>query len=1302
MRTSFAVLTILLLAPISGIVSGDAVPELDLEIGEENILPTYSRAVQLAFARVSDMDQYSIETLKSTNDWLIVTQVSIEKQFLLKSAPEEIRIAPILRGAFIWTFDAPLDAISSLEESVLRGEIESFSPMIEKQQTPRSAPNDENFTQQWHLENTGQTWGTVGEDANVTGVWDYFTGTGITISVVDDGLDKDHPDISPNYSPTHSYDWCNNDADPSPSSWNGHGTAAGGVAAAAGDNTIHVAGAAYDATIAGSTLIACWAGDATEANALSYHQNDIDIYTNSWGPSDNGQTLEAPGPLTLAAMEDDVYNGRNGYGNIITWAAGNGLDNNDNVNYDGYASSRYAIAVAAITHYGEQSYYSEPGASILIAAHSNGDGEGITTTDIHDDPNNSSDDAGYDNGNVTHTFGGTSSATPLAAGVIALILDANENLTWRDIQHVLVQSARKNDASDSSWGINGANHDVSHKYGFGAIDAGAAVALAQNWTNVDEEINSTFGPYSPATTIPSNSASWTEFTTSVTDDMQIESVDVIVDIDHPSRGNLEIVLVSPDGTESWLAEEHSDSNSDYSNWMFNTVQHWDEGALGTWTLKVRDDTAGTAGTLNSWEMILHGIDIDLDHDNDGLSDENETNVYGTDPYNADTDNDGLNDYDEIVIYGTNATMPDTDLDGLSDSIEISVYSTDPLDSDSDDDGLSDGVEVNYWSSDPLVYDADSDGDLFYHFDDCDDNNPDINPGKPEKLNNYDDNCDDYIDEGFNFTDRDNDGLRDWPEYHIHGTDYQDSDTDNDGLSDGEEVNTYAAVGANPLIVDADADGDGWYWFQDCADNDEYRAPGLPEILDGIDNDCDFIIDEDFWSIDTDNDGLFDYDEYHNFSTNPNDGDTDDDGLPDGSEINTYADLGADPLVPDADDDSDGWYWFQDCDDNDNERSPSIAEMLDGKDNDCNDEIDETFHDTDHDTDGLSDYDEFHLYNTDYMTEDSDEDGLTDGDEVIVRGSNPNSYNYDKDEDTFYDYEDCQDLVPEINPAANEIWNGWDDDCNDLVDDNLERINLVYTSPQYGLPSAWDAVNETLVIGINGIPSQIETQITWTINGYNLQNNLSSEDSRIDILVLDCDRQIDELTAILCSNGSSPQTIQAVMIDSGITTTFSWDIQMDIWIPPQTFSEKILGLLTSSFGLAFILVALLTILGITGAGILRLKHKRELKNAYSAYNITPQSGALPAEHRRYELPSAPDISAMIHSKDETIVPPPPLDLPLPPPSTPDDTPTISARTPDTEDVSEIVELSSRPATEDDDEIVELIDLPARVVDDSDEN
>ena len=174
----------------------------------------------------------------------------------------------------------------------------------------------------------------------------------------------------------------------------------------------------------------------------------------------------------------------------------------------------------------------------MVAAHSNGAGEGITTTDI-------TNSGGYNSsGNITHTFGGTSSATPLAAGVIALILEANANLTWRDVQHVLVNSARMNDATDSSWTVNGGGHDVSHKYGFGAVDAGAAVAVAENWTNVGEELNATYGPYSPGTNIPDDSTGWTEFTTVVTDEYSLESVDVMVDISHTSRGDLDIVLVS--------------------------------------------------------------------------------------------------------------------------------------------------------------------------------------------------------------------------------------------------------------------------------------------------------------------------------------------------------------------------------------------------------------------------------------------------------------------------------------------------------------------------------------------------------------------------------------------------------------------------------------------------------------------------------------------------------------------------------------------------------------------------------------
>ena len=1273
MRSALIAILILFLAPFSGLVSADTDFNLDSEIHKELLIPTYSVAVQLAFERVSNLDQYTIEEIKDTKRWLIVTVDDIETQESYIFPPDYVEVAPVLQGAYIWSYESSSNIVLELEELYHNGDIESFSPLITNQQITRSIPNDEDFNDQWHLRNTGQTSGTSGEDANVTSVWNSYTGTGIIISVVDDGLDKDHPDISPNYSPTHSYDWCNSDSDPTPTSNNGHGTAAGGVAAAAGDNSIHVSGAAYNATLGGSTLIACWSGDSLEANALSFLNDEIDIYTNSWGPSDNGQTLSAPGPLMLAAFEEDAYQGRNGLGNIITWAAGNGLTSDDNANYDGWANSRFTIAVSAITHYGEQSYYSEPGANILIAAHSNGDGEAITTTDIHDNPDISSDDAGYDNGNVTNSFGGTSSATPLAAGVIALILEANENITWRDLQHILVNSARKNDPNDSSWEINDAGHDVSHKYGFGAIDAGLAVSLAENWTNVDNEINQTFGPYNPSFDIPTSSNTWSEFDVQVNEDISLESIDIIVDIDHPDRGDLDIVLESPNGTQSWLAEEHNDGGNDYSNWLFNTVHHWDESSLGTWTLKIRDTTSGSSGTLNSWQMITHGMDIDLDHDDDGISDENETLVWGTDPYNEDTDNDGINDYDEIFIYLTNPNLADSDSDGLTDSVEISVYQTDPNNDDTDDDGLTDGAEINLWQSNPLIYDADNDSDFYYHFDDCDDQNADINPGKPEKLNGFDDNCDSFVDEGYNFTDRDNDGLKDWPEYHIHNTDYKNSDTDGDGIKDGPEVNVYADQGANPLIYDEDSDNDGWYWFEDCDDENSLKSPGLTEILDGIDNDCDNEIDEDFIDLDSDSDGLSDYVEYYNTSTNPNNGDTDGDGLSDGIEVNTYAELGANPLIFDEDNDADGSYWFQDCADDDNERSPSLIEELDKKDNDCDDEIDEDYRIIDSDSDGLSDYEEFNIINSNHNDEDTDGDGINDGSEVLVKMSNPLIFNFDNDEDGYYDFEDCNDLNPEVYPGAIEVWNGLDDDCNEVIDDNLKRQNLVLTVPQTQTIYNWDAVNKTLVIGLNNIPNQVETQITWQIGNFSLSENLSNEDTRLVINQLKCDKNTDNLTILLCGNGTSIQEIKAIIVDSGVTTEFTWEIDMVVWIPPPTFLEIVLSFLTSSIGLVFLSSIVLAVVAIVLLINMRISKRKQLEEAYTAYNIPSVKFEFNQDYSKTQLPSAPDLSIL----ESIAYDPTPIR----------EIPELPAKIP-------LINIPSRKV--DDYDTVELVDLPSRII------
>ena len=200
------------------------------------------------------------------------------------------------------------------------------------------------------------------------------------------------------------------------------------------------------------------------------------------------------------------------------------------------------------------------------------------------------------------------------------------------------------------------------------------------------------------------------------------------------------------------------------------------------------------------------------------------------------------------------------------------------------------------------------------------------------------------DEGFNFTDSDGDGLFDWPEYHTHLTDHLDSDSDDDGLNDGVEVLTYQS---NPNLADSDDDEDGWYWFQDCDDQDEFRSPGLSEVLDGIDNDCDEIMDDGFESLDTDGELLSEFEEYHNLSTNPYNGDTDGDGLPDGYEIQVTK---TNPILADPDDDGDGEYWFEDCDDQDAERAGYLTESLDGKDNDCDEDVDEDFADIDTDSD----------------------------------------------------------------------------------------------------------------------------------------------------------------------------------------------------------------------------------------------------------------------------------------------------------------------------------------------------------------
>jgi subtilisin-like proprotein convertase family protein len=1314
------------------------------------IIETYSKSVQSAFNRLSNLNQYEENALMENTDWVVVTGQPSENHHKIIPNSFDVEEFEFLKGTYIWKFEEASNSINDLRVALENNDIESFYPLLKKQQEARYIPNDPDFDEQWHLQNTGQTGGVVDEDANITGVWNNYNGTGIVISVVDDGLDHEHPDIEANYNPSYSFDWCNDDPDPSPNSWNGHGTAAGGVAAAVGDNGIDVTGAAFGANLSGSTLIACSSTDQMEADALSFQKNNIDIYTNSWGPADDGQTLVAPGALTLAALENGAYEGRSGLGNIYTWAAGNGLESDDNANYDGYANNRYTIAVTAINHLGQQSYYAEPGANILVSAHSNGDGEGITTTD-------NEGSGGYTSGDVTDNFGGTSSATPLAAGVIALILEANLNLTWRDVQHIIVQSSRVNDENDSSWEINGAGLHVSHKYGFGVIDAGAAVSLAENWTNVDAESNFSYGPFSLGASIPDDNLGWSEFSLNVTSDINIESIDLITDITHTSRGDLDIVLVSPSGKESWLAESRGDNGNGYQDWMFNTVHHWGEEAVGEWKLKIRDTVNSDVGTLNYWEMIIHGIGnytdtdqdgindfidtdddgdgwsdidenncatdsldinstpydldndnicdhidndddgdgwsdndevdcetnssnqssqpndidsdgicdfidtdddgdgwsdtdenscntssinnnslptdydgdgvcdfIDTDDDGDGLSDVNETEIYGSDPLNPDMDNDGLTDYEEVILYNTKVDASDTDIDGLTDYEEVIIYGTNPLTPDSDGDGLTDIEELNTWGTNPNIEDLDNDGDTFYHFQDCNDNDSTINPSMEELLNGVDDNCDNLTDEGYSQSDLDGDGLIDYEEYHIYGTYYDNSDSDGDGLSDYEELIIYET---NPLLFDKDEDFDGWYWFEDCDDNNSIRFPNMGEILDNVDNDCDDQIDEDFFLLDSDSDGLNDFEEYHNYSTDPLDGDSDGDGLPDGMEVDSF---NSDPTTKDLDGDTDGWYEFQDCDDGDFERAPGKPETLDNKDNDCDNLIDEDFWLLDSDFDGISDYSEFHNYTTNHLDNDTDGDRIEDGVEIQQKLSDPLKYDYDKDSDGYYEFEDCDDLAFQINSGIDETWNGIDDNCNNEIDENVTRLDFIITNPPLTQSYNWDSGNESLIISIQGISSNIEKTIAWEFEGFSVIENTSSDNLRLFLPPLDCNSEYrTTLETHLCMEGDKNQNISVLITDLGVETELLWEINTEVWIRNTEEDTGITSFLETTQGILgmIIFMIVISLLGILVS--VRVNNNKNLRDAMEAFE---NSANLDPVGRNIELPSAPELSGLFYEEE----------------------------------------------------------------------
>lgn len=179
-------------------------------------------------------------------------------------------------------------------------------------------------------------------------VWESgITGTGSVTTVVDDGIETDNPDLSENYDPDASYDLNDNDPNAYPREEdpiNKHGTRCCGEVAAA-KNTFCGVGVAYTGKVGGIRMLDGPVTDSIEANSLSFHSQHVQIYSNSWGPNDDGMTLEGPGPLASKALLDGATKGRDSKGSIFVYASGNGGRSGDNCNCDGYANSIFTIAI---------------------------------------------------------------------------------------------------------------------------------------------------------------------------------------------------------------------------------------------------------------------------------------------------------------------------------------------------------------------------------------------------------------------------------------------------------------------------------------------------------------------------------------------------------------------------------------------------------------------------------------------------------------------------------------------------------------------------------------------------------------------------------------------------------------------------------------------------------------------------------------------------------------------------------------------------------------------------------------------
>ena len=486
---------------------------------------------------------------------------------------------------------------------------------------PGLVPNDPLYPQQWHFALIGGTQGQAGMEE----LWNSYTGAGVSVGIYDDGIDFAHEDLAANYDASLHFTTGGVTYGGAFQQPGVHGTAVAGIVAAAGDNDTGVVGVAWGASLTSVNLLADGIGGLQNEVAAMQWAGNFDVMNNSWGYSDlfaSGQDLYGSGwhAQDAASFAHVATFGRDGLGTIVVKSAGN-----ESTSADGEAPNlaRWSITVGAVDSNGDKFGYSNFGHSLLISAPA-----ASVTTDV-------TGSAGYASGNYTQTFGGTSAAGPVVAGVAALMLEANPNLGWADVQEILALSA-SHTGSDfgqaasgfepAAWFSNGAatwnggGLSYSTSYGYGMVNAPAAVHLAESWAVIFDtprtsENELSFSDGTGTIDAPIGLDGPLEITFEIEGALVISAIEFTLSMTHDYPGALEMSLISEDGTEFAFYDGAIDASIEPGafDWTFVIQAANGMASEGTWTLVIEnfEPEFGETGTLHSAELALYGYSTDM-------------------------------------------------------------------------------------------------------------------------------------------------------------------------------------------------------------------------------------------------------------------------------------------------------------------------------------------------------------------------------------------------------------------------------------------------------------------------------------------------------------------------------------------------------------------------------------------------------------------------------------------------------------------------------------------------------------------